>query len=178
MNLIYAMASHTLVFDKGLQALDVGQRPASLAYGGRPTYYNPQDENLLDVVAYIYASNWMGRAWTLQEGILSGHIVFPLQRSIVYLKLLWPHYDDGFGSFWECLEELVAEIPKGFRRVARNLLPRQSKSKTKVSKRLQDESAPFRGLVRHELFTHMKESLHVEDYRKYARTPVSGLFVS
>ncbi len=88
MNLIYATASHTFVFDKGLQALDAGRRPASLAHGGRPTYYSPQDENLLDVVAYIYASNWMGRAWTLQEGILSGHIVFPLHGSLAYLKLL------------------------------------------------------------------------------------------
>jgi hypothetical protein len=175
MNLIYAAASHTFVFDKGLQALDAGRRPASLAHGGRPTYYSPQDENLLDVVAYIYASNWMGRAWTLQEGILSGHIVFPLHGSLAYLKLLWPHHDDGFGGFWEYL---VTRIPKDFRRSARDLPPRRSKPKTEVSKRLQDESEPFRESVRHQLFTHMKKSLHVEEYQDYARTPVSGLFDS
>jgi len=161
MNLIYAAASHTLVFDKGLQALDAGRRPASLAHGGRPTYYSPQDENLLEVVAYIYASNWMGRAWTLQEGILSGHIIFPLHGSLAYLKFLWPHHDDGFGGLW---------------RSARDLLPRSSKLKTEVSKRLQDKSEPFREPVRHQLFTHMKMSLHVEEYRDYARTSVSGLF--
>ena len=175
MNLIYAAASHTFVFDKGLQALDAGQRPASLAHGGRPTYYSPQDENLLDVVAYIYASNWMGRAWTLQEGILSRHIVFPLHGSLAYLKLLRPHYDDGIGGFWEYL---VTRIPKDFRRSARDLLPRRSKTKTKISKRLQDESEPFREPVRHELYTHMTKSLHVKEYNDYARTPVSGLFNS
>ena len=175
MNLIYAAASHTIVFDKGLQALDAGRRAASLAHGGRPTYYSPRDENLLDVVAYVYASNWMGRAWTLQEGILSGHIVFPLHGSLVYLKLLWPHYDDGFGVFWEYL---VTRIPKAFRRSDRDLLPRRSKPKTEVSKRLQDESEPFREPMRHELFTQMSESLYVEEYKNYARTPVSSLFDS
>ncbi|EWG41081.1 hypothetical protein FVEG_03256 [Fusarium verticillioides 7600] len=109
MNLIYAAASHTLVFDKGLQALNAGRRPASIAAYGRPTYYSPQDEDLLDVVAYIYASNWMGRAWTLQEGILSGCIVFPLHGSLAYLKLLRPSYDGSPGNkptteikFFEC----------------------------------------------------------------------------
>ena len=175
MNLIYAAASHTFVLDKGLQALDAGRRPASLAHGGRPTYYSPRDENLLDVVAYIYASNWMGRAWTLQEGILSGHIVFPLHGSLVYLKLLWPHHDDGFGVSWEYL---VTRISKAFRRSARDLLPRRSKPKTEVSKRLQDESEPLRESVRHQLFTHMSKSLYVEKYKNYARTPVSSLFDS
>ena len=175
MNLIYAAASHTLVFDKGLQALDAGRHPASLAHGGRPTYWSPQDGNLLDVVAYIYASNWMGRAWTLQEGILSSNIVFPLHGSLAYLKLLWPRHDDGFGGFWEYL---VTRIPKDFRRSARDLLPRRSRPKTKISKHLQDESEPFREPVRHQLFTHIKNSLHVEEYRDYARTPVSGLFKS
>ncbi len=175
-NLIYAAASHTLVFDRGLQSFDAGRRPASLAYGGYPTYYSPQDENLLDVLANIYASNWMGRAWTLQEGILSGHMVFPLRGSLVYLKLLWPHYDDGFGSFGNFWEGLVTMIPKDFRRSARDVFPRKSKPKTGVSKCLRDKSEPFREPVRHQLFAHMEKSLHVNEYRDYARTPVSGLF--
>lgn len=175
MNLIYAAASHTLVFDKGLQAFDAGRRPAALTLGGRPTSYSPQDKNLLDLLAYIYASNWMGRAWTLQEGILSGHIVFPLHGSLAYLKRLRPHQDDGFGDLWGYL---VTRIPKDFRRSARDLLPRRSKIKTEVSKRPQDETEPFREHVRHQLFTHMKESLHVEGYRDYARTPVRSLFDS
>ena len=178
MNLIYAAASHTLVFDKGLQALDAGRRPASLAHGGRPTYYSPQNEDTLDVVASIYASNWMGRAWTLQEGILSGHIVFPLHGSLVYLKLLWPHHDDGFRGFGGFWEYLVRKIPKDLRRSARDLLPRRSKPKTEVSKRLQNESEPFREPVRHGLFTHMKKSLYVEEYGNYARTPVISHFDS
>ncbi|KAI9661292.1 MAG: hypothetical protein M1821_009619 [Bathelium mastoideum] len=169
MNFIYAAASHTFVFDKGLQALDAGRRPASLAHGGRPTYHSPQDENLLDVVAYIYASNWMGRAWTLQEGILSGRLVFPFHGSLAYLKLLRPQHDEGgFGDFWDYL---VTRIPKDWRRSARDLLPRRSKPKIEVSKSLRDESEPFRESVRHQLFTHMKKSLHVEEYRDYARTP-------
>lgn len=175
MNLIYAAASHTLVFDRALQALDAGRRPASLAHGGYPTYYSPQDERLLDVVGNIYASSWMCRAWTLQEGILSGHIVFPLHGSLGYLKLLRPHYDDGFGGFWEYL---LMQVPKDFRRAARDFLPRKSKPKTKARKRLQDESEPFRESVRHQLFTYMKESLHVDEYNDYARTPVSALFDS
>ena len=175
MNFIYAAASHTFVFDKGLQALDAGRRPASLPYSVRPTYYSPQDENLLDVVAYIYASNWMGRAWTLQEGILSRQIVVPLHGSLAYLKVLRPRYNGGFSGLWEYF---VSRIPKGFRRSARDLLPRRSKPKTNISKRLHDESEPFRESVRYELYTHMTRSLHVEEYNDYARTPVSGLFDS
>jgi hypothetical protein len=171
MNLIYAAASHTLVFDKGLQALDAGRRPASLSHGGRPTYYSPQDKSLLDVVAYIYSSNWMGRAWTLQEGILSGRIVFPLHGSLAYLKLLLPYYSNDSGDLWEYM---VTRIPKNFRRSARDFLPLRSKTKTKIIERLDDESEPFREQVRHELFTHMKKALNVEEYRYYARTPVSG----
>jgi hypothetical protein len=175
MNLIYAAASHTLVFDKGLQRLDAGQRPASLAHGGHPTYYSPEDENLLDVIANVYASNWMGRAWTLQEGILSGNIVFPLQGSLGYLKLLWPRHDDS-GSWWDYWEYLATMIPKHFRRSVRDLLPQESKPRNKTSNRSQDRSEQFRSSVRHQLYTHMKKSLHVEEYREYARTPVSHLF--
>jgi Heterokaryon incompatibility protein (HET) len=63
MNLIYAAATQTLVFDSGLQKFNARQRPSSLAHGGRPTFYAPTDKNLLDVLAHLCASNWMGRAW-------------------------------------------------------------------------------------------------------------------
>ena len=174
MNLIYAAASHTFVFDRGLQALDAGRRPASLARGGRPTFYSPQDDNLLDVIAYIYASNWMGRAWTLQEGILSGHIVFPIHESLVYLRLLWPHHDDGidFASFWDYL---MARTPEDFRRFARDSLLHRSQTKIRANNH---GSEPFREQVRCELFEYMKKSLHVKEHRDYARMPVSGLFDS
>ncbi|KAM3072515.1 hypothetical protein ACMFMG_009313 [Clarireedia jacksonii] len=167
MNLIYAAASHTFVFDKGLQALDAGRRAASLVHGGRPTYYSPHDEHLLDVVASIYASNWMGRAWTLQEGILSGHIVVPLHGSLAYLKLLRPHHDDDTSGF---LEYLVTRIPEDFRRSVRDFLPRRRKSKTKVINHVRDKSEPFRESVRRQIFGHMTKALHVEEYRNYART--------
>jgi hypothetical protein len=63
MNLIYAAASQTLVFDAGLQKFDAGRRPASLSHGGIPSFYCPSNESLLDVLAQLCASNWMGRAW-------------------------------------------------------------------------------------------------------------------
>jgi hypothetical protein len=63
MNLIYAAAAQTLVFDSGVQKLDAGQRPSSLARWGRRTYYAPTNKNLVDVLAHLCASNWMGRAW-------------------------------------------------------------------------------------------------------------------
>lgn len=63
MNLIYAAASKTLVFDAGLQKFDAGQQPSSLVRFSQPTFYGPTDRKLLDVLAHICASNWMGRAW-------------------------------------------------------------------------------------------------------------------
>ncbi|KAJ9603622.1 hypothetical protein H2200_011808 [Cladophialophora chaetospira] len=88
MNLIYATAAHTLVFDKGLQLFDAGKQPSSLCHGGRSTFYAPTNEKMLDTLAQICASKWMSRAWTLQEGVLSGHLVFPFDGSMAYLRLL------------------------------------------------------------------------------------------
>lgn len=173
MNLIYAAASHTFVFDKGLQALDAGRRLASLSHGGRPTYYSPRDEDLLDVVASILASNWMGRAWTLQEGVLSGNIIFPLDGSLAYLKLLWPHHDDGFDGFWEYIGGV---IPRGLRWLAHGRSRSRAIIMPDPSEYQRCEQEPFREPVRSQLFNYMKRSLHVEEYREYARTPVSGLF--
>jgi hypothetical protein len=69
MNLIYAAAAQTVVFDSGLQGYDAGQRPSSMIHGSRPTYYAPMEKNLLDVTARICASNWMGRAWWVHTSL-------------------------------------------------------------------------------------------------------------
>lgn len=63
MNLVYGAASQTLVLDKALQSLDTGQQPASLSVRGRPSYYGPRDDTLLELLGEFCASNWMGRAW-------------------------------------------------------------------------------------------------------------------
>jgi hypothetical protein len=174
MNLIYAAARHTLVFDKVLQALDGGRYPSSLAHGGRPTYYAPSDEHLLDVVSSIYASNWMGRAWTLQEGVLSGTIIFPLNGSFAYLKTLWPHFDDGDHSWGVWRDMFIDWIPEAIRRYLRDVLPRKHRAemKAKVDKRERGDAEPLREDVRSQIYEHMKQILHVEQYRDYARTPV------
>jgi hypothetical protein len=174
MNLTYAAARHTLVFDKALQALDGGRQPGSLAHGGRPTYYAPSDEHLLDVVSSIYASNWMGRAWTLQEGILSGHIIFPLNGSFAYLRTLWPHFNDGDLSWGVWRDVFIHWIPEVIRRDLRDVLPRKHKAemKAKVDKRVRGDAEPLRETVRSQIYEHMKQTLHVKEYRDYARTPV------
>jgi hypothetical protein len=66
MNLIYAAAWQTIVFDASLQKFDAGKRPNSLIRGIRgedASFYSPACHNLPDVLAQICASNWMGRAW-------------------------------------------------------------------------------------------------------------------
>jgi len=63
MNLIYATAAQTIVFDSALQKFEAGRRPASMIHGGKPSFSAPADENLLDVTTRVCASNWMGRAW-------------------------------------------------------------------------------------------------------------------
>ncbi|KAH7080732.1 hypothetical protein FB567DRAFT_500731 [Paraphoma chrysanthemicola] len=173
MNLIYAAARHTLVFDKALQALDGGRRPSSLVLGGRPTYYAPSDEHLLDVVSSIYASNWMGRAWTLQEGVLSGHIIFPLNGSFAYLKLLWPNFDAGVISWGVWRETFIQLIPEAIRRGLKGKLPRKHRAEmeAKVDKRVRGDAEPLRESVRSQIYEHMKQTLHVEQYQDYARTP-------
>ena len=175
MNLIYAAAQHTLVFDKALQALDGGHQPASLAHGGRPTYYAPSDEHLVDVITSIYASNWMGRAWTLQEGILSGNIIFPLNGSFAYLKTLWPYSEDGNLSWGTLRDIFVRWIPKDVRRDLRDVLPpnHRAEMKAKMDERVRGVGEPLREIVRSQIYAHMKQTLQVEEYRDYARTPVS-----
>lgn len=63
MNLVYGAASQTLVFDKTLQSLDTGQQPSSLSVGGKPSFYGPKDDIVLEMLGEISASRWMGRAW-------------------------------------------------------------------------------------------------------------------
>ena len=94
MNLIYTEATETLGLDHALQTFDAGQQPHSLRLAGPPTFYAPADENLLDVTAQICASNWMGRSWTLQEGVLSWGLVFSLKGSFAFLRMLTPTAHD------------------------------------------------------------------------------------
>lgn len=67
MNLIYAAAAHTLVLDADLQAFHAGRFPTSLISGTAPTYNAPTNEMLLDTLAMISTSRWMGRAWSVTK---------------------------------------------------------------------------------------------------------------
>ncbi|KIW02006.1 hypothetical protein, variant [Verruconis gallopava] len=160
MNLIYATASQTVVFDRGLQTLDVGQRPASLAHGGRPNFYSPNDHKLLDALSHIVASNWMGRAWTLQEGVLSGSLVFPLEGSLAYLRLLWPHFDEGLNSSNMPLLSKARYWFTIFWRLGDPHTPGNG---------VMTGSNPFPSHIRAQLFEFVKSSLNVDEHKSYIR---------
>jgi len=129
---------------------------------------------------------------TLQEGVLSGSLVFPLNGSLAYLKLLWPHFDAGISladvktaaltlltlptlsnlledrdyvrnSIWDvpCVRELRGV--RNTNREARGFGPS-----------MQDNEEPLRDRVRNDLFVFVKALLNVEEYRAYARGPVSA----
>ena len=63
MNLVYAAASQTLVVDGDMQNFEIGQGPTSDCSTGPPLFYGPTKEKLLDALAALCGSNWMGRAW-------------------------------------------------------------------------------------------------------------------
>ncbi|KAL2062095.1 hypothetical protein VTL71DRAFT_6361 [Oculimacula yallundae] len=115
----------------------------------------------------------MGRAWTLQEGILSGNIIFPLNGSFAYLKTLWPHWDDGDLSWGVWRDMFSRWIPEVIRRELKDVLPRKHRTekKAKVDRRLRGDAEHLRETVRSQIYEHMKQTLHVEQYRDYARNP-------
>ncbi|KAH8722798.1 hypothetical protein GQ44DRAFT_346051 [Phaeosphaeriaceae sp. PMI808] len=164
MNLIYAAASQTLVLDAGLQRLNAGQQSSSLFIFDRPSYHGPADERLLDVLAHICASNWMGRAWTLQEGVLSKHIVFSLHGSLAYLNLLSPQYRpelsiSSFRGIYPTLKKRWHWF--WFGRTAEEV-------KSRLLKAI-DIFEPLHDHIREDLYEFVKTSLNVEESYTYAR---------
>jgi hypothetical protein len=101
---------------------------------------------------------------TLQEGSLSGHLVFPFKGSLAYLRLLKPNYDEGFS---------LSDIP--FLGKVRRLLnnERAAESSNYPLPCVEDEAELLRDRVRHEIFNFAKVSLNVEEHRNYARGSVS-----
>ncbi|KAK9776439.1 putative Het domain protein [Seiridium cardinale] len=97
MDLIYAGADRVLVLDAELQTADVGQSRLRIAVDGLVVKFSqphvidgPSPGNLLEVAARLFASAWVGRAWTLQEGCLALECVFRTSRSFVILRYLSP----------------------------------------------------------------------------------------
>ncbi|KAK9416732.1 putative Het domain protein [Seiridium unicorne] len=97
MDLIYAGADRVLVLDAELQTADVGQSRLRIAVDGLVGKFSqlhvidgPSPGNLLEVAARLFASAWVGRAWTLQEGCLALECVFRTSRSFVILRYLSP----------------------------------------------------------------------------------------
>jgi hypothetical protein len=99
---------------------------------------------------------------TLQEGVLSGMLIFPLDGSLAYLKLLWPHFD----------EELSLSDILWVRKLQR--IRKDDREATGSIRHEDDnEDEPLRDRIRNELFVFVKAALNVEEYREYARGPVS-----
>jgi hypothetical protein len=131
---------------------------------------------------------------TLQEGVLSGKLVFPLSGSLAYLKLLWPQFDDGLSFLsWKSLGKVglamltlpnYTQLLQGEKN-SRSSLPESSwvrklrgylkrnQEAGEVTAAVQEEE-PLRDRIRNDLFIFAKASLNVEEYRDYARGPVSS----
>ncbi|MCJ1332604.1 hypothetical protein MMC10_009297 [Thelotrema lepadinum] len=89
----YRYASHVLVLDRTIVSI------------------SSEGLNIIDVMAYLICSNWIGRLWTLQEGRLGRKVWFQFQDRAVDLHALleaWykyptsfkrPYRRDLFGSF-------------------------------------------------------------------------------
>jgi len=96
---------------------------------------------------------------TLQEGVLSGHLIFPLKGSLAYLRLLKPNYDEGFS---------LSDLPS--LGTIKKLLNNEP---TGTLLHVEDEAEMMQDQVRYELFNFAQGSLNVEEYRKYSRGSVS-----
>jgi hypothetical protein len=97
MDLVYAGASKVLVLDSELQKIYVGKQEITVPRRHRATSSwwlditeVPAEKDLLMVAAYIFRSNWMSRAWTLQEGYLARDCVLQLSDASVEIGHLDP----------------------------------------------------------------------------------------
>jgi hypothetical protein len=113
---------------------------------------------------------------TLQEGVLSGKLVFPLSGSLAYLKLLWPQFDDGLSLSPQLLlggeNDRNPRPESSWLRKLRCYLGTNEEA-GQVTSAVREEE-PLRDRIRNELFNFAKASLNVEEYRDYARGPVSS----
>jgi hypothetical protein len=95
MDLVYSGADRVLVLDSGLQQVSGGCEEITVFGDG---YFSsnsnlcgvqvPEYARLLEVLAHVYSCNWMGRAWTFQEGFLSRDSVLQLRDSSIMFSLM------------------------------------------------------------------------------------------
>lgn len=95
MDLVYAGASKVLVLDSELQQINVAKQEIivprhSLTESSRflKALEAPNEKSLLLIAAYIFRSQWMSRAWTLQEGFLARDCVLQLGDGTVEIRHL------------------------------------------------------------------------------------------
>jgi hypothetical protein len=103
---------------------------------------------------------------TLQEGVLSGDLVFPLSGSTAYLSVLWNYVELRMSSadMWLC------RIKTG-----RRFLTKHQAAGSVVDRVTYSIATPepFRDRISSELHIFLTASLNVDEYRHYAREPVS-----
>jgi hypothetical protein len=95
MDMVYAGADRVLVLDAELKAIEVGQQPMRILVDGWFRSYSrhfvhnaPARSKVTEVAALLFASAWMGRARTLQEGCLALECIFQTAESPVMLRYL------------------------------------------------------------------------------------------
>lgn len=103
---------------------------------------------------------------TLQEGVLSSDLVFPLNGSTAYLRVLWNYVESrtSFADAW-----LFRIKP------ARKFLTQHDEAGSVVDRvtYFSGTSEPFRNRISSELHVFLTASLNVDEYSDYAREPVS-----
>jgi len=104
---------------------------------------------------------------TLQEGVLSSDLIFPLNGSLAYLRVLW-NFLDSETSF----KDLILFRSEG----RKNFLMKGSAAASAVAPLKNSTNAvePLRGRICKEVHKIATASLHVDEYGDYARGPVSN----